>query len=217
MSDMVKRRLSLFVSVALAILVAGPGNGVLSAEMPRGGDVGCKWPINPDETGQSILKRYGKQASVAVIADLDGEQAPGLLLYPEDPKLHLEISWFGDVIRTKPKGLRLVEKNSKWTVFGLRVGMTLEEVAAANGGSLELWGFEQLGDGGRKAAFGDFRPGKLEGGCKVTVVFMAAEENTVIPEPLYGLQHIASDNPELLKLKPILTDLLLSWDQPLPE
>jgi hypothetical protein len=214
MSGIMKSRFSLLVSAALAILAADAGNMVFSAERPPGGDVGCKWPINPDETGQVILKRYGKQVRVAVVAGLDGESAAGLQLYPDDPTLRLEIGWSGDVIRSKPTDLYLREKDSKWTVFALKVGMTLEEATAVNGGPLDLSGFEQLRDGGPNAVLGKFRPGKLEGGCKVSVVFTAPDGTVAMPGPLYGLDHIASDNPELLKVRPIVSDLIVSWAPP---
>lgn len=209
-----KSRFSVFVSAALAILAVDAGNMVFSAERPPGGDVGCKWPVNPDETGLVILKRLGKQARVAVVAGLDGKSAPGLQLYPDDPTLRLEIGWPGDVIRSKPTDFYLREKDSKWTVFGLRVGMTLDEVTAVNGGPFDLSGFEQLRDGGPNAVSVEFPRGKLEGGCRVIAVFSAPDGTVAMPGPLYSLEHIASDNPELLKVRPILSDLLILWEPP---
>jgi hypothetical protein len=214
MSGIMKSRFSFFVSAALAALAVDAGNLVSAAERPPGGEVRCKWPANSDETGQTTLKRYGKQARVAVVAGVDGESGPRLQLYPDDPTLRLEIGWFGDVIRSKPTELHLREKDSKWSVFGLKVGMTLEEAAAVNGGPLDLWGFQQMWDGGPNAVLGEFRPGKLEGGCKVIVVFSAPDGSVAITGPLYGLDHIASDDPRLLKIKPTISDLLVSWELP---
>lgn len=211
---MAKSRFPLFVSVALAILAAGVGDRVFSAERAPGGNIDCKWPISPDETGLNILKRYGKHAKLAFVRDLDGEGGPGLQLYPDDPTLRFEIEGYGDVIRSKPATLYLREIDSKWSAFGLKVGMTLQEAAAALRSPLDLSGFERLRDGGPNTVTADFPRGKLAAECRVLAVFSAPEDKYAMLRQLDNLEHIPSDNPQLLKINPILSDLLILWDPP---
>lgn len=209
-----KSRFSLFASAALAVLAADAGNMTVAAERPPGGEVNCKWPVNPGQTGLAILKHHGKQARVAVVAGTDGESWAGMQLYPDDPTLRLEIQWSDDVIRSKPTGLYLREQNSQWTVFGLKVGMTLKEATAVYGAPLDLSGFDQTRDGGPNAVSAEFPRGKLEGGCRVVAVFSAPGVTFDMLGPLYGADHIAPDNPQLLKINPVLSDLIIFWEQP---
>lgn len=206
--------LHLFVSAALAVLGADFGNTVSAEERSLGGEIGCQWPINPQETGLTILKHYGKQARVAPVAGIDGEGGPGLQLFPEDPTLLLEIQWPGDVIRSKPTVLYLRETSSKWTISGLKVGMTLEEATAVYGAPFDLTGFDQTRDGGPNAVSAELSRGKLRGGCRVVAVFSAPGVTFDMLGPLYGADHIAPDNPQLLKINPVLSDLLILWDPP---
>jgi hypothetical protein len=209
-----KSRFLLFVSAALVVLATDAGNMALAAERPPGGEVSCQWPVNPDQTGQAILKHYGKLARVAVVAGTDGESWAGMQLYPDNPTLRLEIQWSGDVIRSKPTGLYLREKDSQWTVFGLKVGMTLKEATAVYGAPLDLSGFDQTRDGGPNAAYAEFPPGKLEGGCRVVAVFSAPGITFDMLGPLYGVDHIAPNNPQSLKINPVLSDFIIFWEQP---
>jgi len=207
-----RARFSLLVSAGL-IFPAAPCSVAFSADRSPGGDISCKWPVDPDETGQVILRRHGKQGRIEIVADLDGETAPGLLLYPDDPTLRLEIAWFGDVIGNKPVSLYLREKASRWSVSGLKIGMTLEEAARVNGGPLDLSGFEQLRDGGPNAVSVELPQGKPKHGCRMIAVFSAPPGVTIdMLGPLYGPDHISSDNPELLKIGAVLSDLVVVWE-----
>lgn len=207
---MPKLRHALIASIAATVLSA-VGASAMAAEQPASHDLTCKSPVTPNETGHDLLKRFGKLVRVAVVSDIEGEQYPGLMLYPDDPKQQLEIDMTSDAVRGKVSEAT-VKDESLWTAYGLKLGMTLEEVTKANGGPLDLWGFQQFGDGGKYSVLGYFRPGKLEGGCKLLVVFTARPHSVAMPGPLYGLEHIASDNPELMKVGPLVTELSVTWE-----
>jgi hypothetical protein len=178
--------------------------------LPKGGDITCTYPVASVETGPGLLARFGGNARIEELADTEGEPFDGVVLFPDDPRLRLEVEPEAWDVSKNSASVILKAKESDWTAFGLKVGMTLDEVTAANGGPVKLTGFWQHPDGSYML-IGDFKPGRLQGGCRVIVFFAAPEGQVRTNDPLYGRDVIRSDDPDLLKRNPHVKLFYVTW------
>jgi hypothetical protein len=101
--------------------------------------------------------------------EVDGPQntkLPATVLYPKDPKRHLEVLWNNQVARADTS-LVVINGQSTWTgPKGLRLGLPIAALEKLNGKPFQLAGFDQ--DNAGTAL--DWQGGALEkvpGGCKV--------------------------------------------------
>jgi hypothetical protein len=98
-------------------------------------------------TGASLEQRYGA-ANVAQqnIPGAEGEEAPGTVLFANDPSRRVEIFWNDTPGRTSPASITISGtegQRSQWTgPHNLTLGESMTDVEHANGGAFMLYGFE---------------------------------------------------------------------------
>jgi len=182
----------------------------LSQTVPRGGDITCKGPFSNTDTGQQLLARYKKDARIEPSADITGEPFDGLFLFPDDRHARLELEERSDEGRDGLQAVRLYERDSIWTMGGLRLGMTLEEFNKAHGGPLTLSGIEQM-TGIRFSILGWIPDGE----CEVVVVF-DVPEGVRFDHPLYQAE-VMSDDPRLASLNLKIDQLTLKLPSPIED
>jgi hypothetical protein len=109
--------------------------------------------------------------------EVDGPQNSKIMasvLYPNDPKRHLEVWWTNEAARSDTS-LIVINGQSTWTApKGLHLGLPIAAIEKLNGKPFQLAGFDQDNAG---AAL-DWQGGaldKIPGGCKVSV--------RVVPDP----------------------------------
>ena len=192
---------SIHASFARADEILRPGN-----------DINCTNLTSPSENANQLMSRYGSQARIEEMADTESEPFDGVALHPDDPRLRIEIEPEDWPRAKKIIGINLTQKHSRWSMFGLRIGMTLEDVTAANAKPLKLTGFWQHPDGSY-SVFGDFKPGRIYGGCRL-IVFLASPVPLKAGDPLYGLENIASNDPNLMKRHPVVSGMFMVWTKP---
>lgn len=177
--------------------------GVACADgLQRGGNISCQGPFLAKDTRQSVKARYKSQARDSTLTGLHDEPIDGLLLFPDDISARLEVE---EAIGTAGRvtSINLREKNSRWTIEGLSIGMTVQQLAAANGGRFSLSGFRQMS--GNIFATLAWLP---RGDCEVLVVFKAPKGvrfNHSTDET-----EIGSDDPRLAPLDLRIGELILS-------
>ena len=210
---MMKKRIFAATLSTAALLSTLPGRLAFADEILKpGNDINCTNLTSPDETVERLRARYGSQARIEELRDTESEPFPGIALHPDDPHFRIESEPGDWDVKKTIAGINLTQKGSRWSMFGLRIGMPLADVTAANGEPLKLTGFWQHPDGSY-SVFGDFRPDRLEGGCRL-VVFLASPVPLEAADPLYGLGEIPSDNPDLMKRKPTVNGLFIVWRKP---
>jgi hypothetical protein len=168
----------------------------------------CSNIVKAGDTAKTIQARYKGQTSIEEIAGAEGATAKALAIFPKDPARKLYVSFFDDEM-TKLSALGPAEGATHWTIAGLKIGASLEEVVKANGGKFDLSGFEW--DYGGYVT--DLKGGKLsglDGGCMVTVRFNPPEGKEV-PAALSGERSIPSSDAKLAKLKPVVSEIQLGW------
>ena len=127
--------------------------------------ISCEDPLfAKDTTHERLVAAFGTQ-NVKIVSEKGPEGMPPnvrSVIYPNDPKRRLEVSWNDGKARAKPFAF-VFEKPSQWVApKGVRVGTTLEELERLDGAAFTIAGFGGLVDG--MASFPGAL-GKLPGGC----------------------------------------------------
>ncbi|MEM1216970.1 MAG: hypothetical protein AAGJ82_14845 [Bacteroidota bacterium] len=160
-------------------ITPGEGIGLLTAELNRT-DI------------EALIGKDNVQATEFQLGE--GETAPGLKLYPDQPT---EVTVLLDE-EGFPILYRIERADSPWiTPNGLKIGSTLAEVTAANGGTFQLTGFDW--DYGGTVV--NWQSGQLDG-KDFGVVFGYAPDVTLsstTDSAIIGDQVINSNHPNLKK------------------
>ena len=99
--------------------------------------------VHLSDTEATLRARYGA-ANVRVerVEVGEGVSVPGLVLFPNDSTLRLEVEWGDSLARAKPSRVTMHGAASRWVVFpGVHIGMTLRQVERVNAGPFRLTGF----------------------------------------------------------------------------
>lgn len=143
---------SILLALGLTLLVlAAPLTAPGSAVAPR-------LVINPGSgaghlTARSseaqIIKRFGRRNVLRTRVPIGhGQEEPGTIVFPRDPRRTIAILWKLQNVRTSPKHARVRGNDSAWIVGpGVRLGLTLQELEALNGGPFTLTGFGDVYEG----------------------------------------------------------------------
>lgn len=179
--------------------------------------IDCTGLFAPQTSEQALIAKFGKaNVKREMIYVAEGGEEDGTVLFPNDPKRRVEIVWKQKKGRKSPEWLR-VPAESRWSVFGLRNGMTLAELEKRNGRGFRFSGFGWDYGG----AVTDWRGGTLAtvGGksCRVGVTLdteypeapTKAEEKAL--EAVSGDREIASTSPHLKKLKVRVSELYVTY------
>jgi len=145
------------VIAAFALCACGPQTGkpgettattttaATTASAPGAFELSCAAFANA--TGSSLEQRFGAANVVQQnIAGAEGEEAPGTILFPNDPARRVEILWNDTTGRTSPASITISGtegQRSQWTgPHNLTLGESMIDVEHANGGAFTLYGFE---------------------------------------------------------------------------
>ncbi|HEV2958080.1 MAG TPA: hypothetical protein VGX95_18340 [Xanthobacteraceae bacterium] len=129
--------------------------------------VACGGAFAKNSSHIRLAQIFGTQN--ITFTEVDGPQSskiPATVLYPKDPKLHLEVVWKNEAGRAGTS-LVVITGQSTWTgPKGLHLGLPLAALEKLNGKPFQLAGFDQDNAG----AVLDWQGGALDkvpGGCKV--------------------------------------------------
>ncbi len=167
----------------------------------------CNGPVLAGDSAKTLLKRLGKDAAVGDIGGAEGETQKGIVLFGKDAKRRLEVG-FDDEAMTRVTGVAARDGATGWEASGLRVGSSLAEVAAANGGPVGVNGFEWDYGG-----YVDFRKGKLagpKGKCRLSIR-LAPREGVETPPALSGERKLSSSDAKLAAFAPVVSELALDF------
>jgi hypothetical protein len=185
------------------LLVAAPASA--QTPPPQEGAITCSSPVAPNDSGNSLRQRYGKDAVVQQLPGAEGETYKGLVLLPRAKDQRIEVSFTDDAMK-RATGLTIREKAkaSRWNVAGITIGSSLAEAQKANGKPFLLSGFD-WDYGGFVTDWKGGAFGRMEGGCRVMMRF---GKETGAPRNLSGDGvKVASDNAALVKWGPVVTEI----------
>jgi hypothetical protein len=160
--------------------------------------------VSNSDTGESLYQRYGEQARLSDFSDRNNNSFIDVAIFSTtDANLDVKLE-DNDFF----KHVRAVEvRNVAWSVGGLKVGMSLAEVAAVNGGpfQFEMTDSDVEGNG----VFQGGRLDRLDGGCRLRVVFALSYD--IKTAQSIREKETFSDHPKLMKLNPVVSELSLTW------
>jgi hypothetical protein len=161
-------------------------------------------------TGASLEARFGAANVVQQsIAGAEGAEAPGTVLFPNNPARRVEIIWNDTAGRTHPANVSVTGtegQHSDWTgPSGLVLGEALTDVERANGGAFMLYGFDW--DYGGLVT--DWRGGALHpaGICTVHVGFQPSADVGAAA----GDSAFRSDSSEMRGARPYVSEIGVSY------
>lgn len=174
----------------------------------------CEGPVGKDASHAALVKTFGAaNVTGEEIDGAEGEKYKVTVLFAKDPGKRLVVGWQNEAARAKPAGVS-VGASPVWTgPLGIRVGMSLEEIAKINGRPITINGFQW--DYGGYAIDLKGKLAELPGGCGLMLRF---EPGIDLPsgakyKALIGEKKIRSDNALLLSVKPRLSEWSISFDE----
>lgn len=201
-----KQQLCIFL---LPLIVATFGLGTAhAADAPKvGGELTCSGPVSSKDTGESLYERFGEQARLSEFDDENNNSSIEVALFSSEAQLDVKLE-DNDFV----KNVAAVEVSSSvpaWSVNGVKIGMSLEDVAAINGGQFKLKMTDDDIEG--NGVFSGGRLEKLDGGCRLNVTFTGSYDLKI--QQLLSGKEISSDSPDLVKQRPTVSQLSLSWSR----
>jgi hypothetical protein len=176
-----------------------------------GNELTCVSPVNAKDTAQTLKQRFKGDAEISDIDGAEGETMKAVVLFAKTPDKALQVLFYDDAM-TQVSAVMPAPEATLWTAAGLKIGASLAEVSAANGGPFKLSGFDW--DYGGYVT--DFEGGKLttlEGGCGLSVRFDPPVD-AQMAESLSGDIIVTSTDPELVKLAPTVSSVAVQWAAP---
>lgn len=167
----------------------------------------CSGPFAKDSSHAKLQQAFGSQfVAIQKVDGAEGETFEASVLYRSEPSRRLEVTWQDD---KKRSGLSSAsaKKPSTWTgPEGIRIGMTLDEVAKINGQPFKLNGFEW--DYGGYVVDLKGKLASLPGGCGLMLRFSPGMTLDAKKHAgLIGEKKLSSSDAKLLTVKPVL----VSW------
>jgi hypothetical protein len=188
------------LTLALAVLSAAGAHAQSRALV-----ISCEDPLFAVDTSHERLVAAFGAANVKLVSEPGPEGDPpnvSSVIYPNDPKRRLNVSWHNGTARAEPFAF-LFEQKSQWVApLGVRIGTSMTELEKLNGKPFELTGFAGLADG-HVALTGRFS--KLPGGC-----FLSGDLSPTVKLPTRLMDKISSDDdfpsthPLMRRAKPTL-------------
>lgn len=201
----------LWAAVGLAVVSVGAAQAKETAVPGRA--LTCQSPVGPHDAAKTLQIRLGGDARIEDVAGAEGQTTKALVLHPKDSKRRLEVLYYDDAM-TLVSEVRLGgQRGSAWKIAGLRRGDSLAQAVKANGRAFELSGFGW--DYGGYVT--DLRGGALatlKGGCIVGLRFAPPPNVGSAPDNVSGDRKLGSDDPALVKLEPVISELSLRWPRP---
>jgi hypothetical protein len=201
-------RMNLSLANVIIASVALSFCGHASAEdIAAPGAVTCQGPFARDSSHLMIARIFGdKNVVVQEVEGGEGTKLSATIIYPNDLRRRLEILWKNENAR---QGIDVVSilGESQWTVGrDLKLGMTLDEVEALNGGPFEIRNFN-LESGGTVMSWRGGALSKNAGGCRVSLGFAPADGTPASAYQKIGFDDILSNDPTLRALLPKVVGL----------
>jgi hypothetical protein len=173
--------------------------------------VACAGAFAKNSSHLKLAQAYGPLN--LAFAEVDGPQNSKLMasvLYPKDPKRHLEVLWNNEAARSDTS-LVVINGQSTWTgPKGLRLGLPIAALEKLNGKPFQLAGFDQDNAG---AAL-DWQGGALEkvpGGCKVSVRMTPDPKATEDARTAAAGKVLMSSDAVVRAVQPKIAEILIGY------
>ncbi|MBK8082585.1 MAG: hypothetical protein IPK28_01460 [Devosia sp.] len=159
-------------------------------------EIACDGPFAADSSEARLVETFGGEN--VVTGEVPGPEGSTLIattVFPGDPQRQMEFGWWDEQAFERLAYVTVPPVDT--APGGLRVGMSVREVEALNGGPFEMTGF--WWDYGGYAGFEGGELGDIPGGCHVSVSFQPTADipGDLDVEPIAGDRTVVSGEPLL--------------------
>ena len=191
-------------AVAPADPAAGPGSQARLRPAAPALNVRCDGPFAKDGSHDKLAAAFGAKNVVA--------QSGSTIVFPNDPKRRLEVTWNDAAARQRPAAI-IIEGQSTWRARGFRIGEPLANVEKTNGQPFTLMGFSGEAGGSAKNWQGGALD-KLSGGCQLGMRFAPAPNTSADARAKVSADgDLTSSSPEVRAVKPAIAELIVGYPE----
>jgi hypothetical protein len=173
-------------------------------------EIDCEAVFTRDATHEKIAASFGADnVKIDDIPGAEGEVLTGTIVYPDDPNRRLEVAWQDEAMRDP---IVMVTERSGWRVGGVKIGLSLAELEALNGGPFKLYGFD-WDYGGMITDWGGGALAKpLRGGCALSVQLHRADDvPDEVADKAAGDAEFSSADSDVQALRPVVGEIVVSY------
>jgi hypothetical protein len=173
--------------------------------------IACSGAFAKNSSHIRLAQIFGAQN--VTFTEVDGPQNTKLqasVLYPKDPKRHLEVLWINETSRANTS-LIAINGQSTWTApKGLHLGMPIAAVEKLNGKPFQIAGFDQ-DNPGAALDWQDGALGKIPGGCKMSVRLAPDPKASEEARKEAGGATLMSSDAVVRAVKPTIAEILIGY------
>jgi hypothetical protein len=173
--------------------------------------VACSGAFAKNSSHIRLAQIFGAQN--LTYTEVDGAQntkVQASVLYPKDPKRHLEVMWKNESSRANTSVIAINGQSTWAGPKGLHLGLPIAAVEKLNGKPFQIAGFGQ--DNGGAAL--DWQGGALEkvpGDCKVSVRLVADPKSSEDARKEAGGATLMSNDAVVRAVKPTVAEILIGY------
>jgi hypothetical protein len=173
--------------------------------------VACSGAFAKDSSHIKLMQAFQPQnVDYGEVAGPSGTKLNATILFPKDPKRHLEVLWQNEPSRSDTS-LIVITGQSTWTgPKGLRLGLTLPALEKLNGKPFKVSGFDQP-DGSTVLDWQGGALASLPGGCKVGIRLTADRKAAADALAAAGGTEFGSNDAAMRAVKPTVSEILLGY------
>ncbi len=175
-------------------------------------DFACEGPFAIDSSEARLIETYGADNVVTgIVPGPEGTEMLATTVFPDNAKKTMQFVWWDEDNLSGPSYIELPAKMT--APGGVRIGQTLAEVVALNGGPFKLTGFGW--DYGGYAGFESGALADLPGDCILSLRFDPGEAPAgVDTTPTMGDKELTSDDPLLAQMPVTVYSLSVGYPHP---
>jgi len=173
--------------------------------------IACSGAFAKNSSHIRLAQIFGAQN--VTFTEVDGPQNTKLqasVLYPKDPKRHLEVLWINERSRANTS-LIAINGQSTWTgPKGLHLGLPIAAVEKLNGKPFQIAGFDQ-DNPGAALDWQDGALGKIPGGCKMSVRLVPDPKASEEARKEASGATLMSSDAVVRAVKPTVAEILIGY------
>jgi hypothetical protein len=169
----------------------------------------CDGPFAKNASHDQLAKAFGARNVVAQGVPPAGGST---VIFPNDPKRRLEVTWRDPAGRRRPATI-VIEGQSTWRARGFRIGDPLAQVEKVNRKPFRLSGFSGDATGGAARNWQDGKLDKLSGGCMLGMRFVPDPKAPADAVTKVASGDLVSDSADIKAVKPMILELILGYPE----
>lgn len=160
-------------------------------------DLTCMTPVKPTDSAASLVERFGSAARIESY-DKFNSKWQVVILFPDNPKFRLEISFWDDQPGQRMTHVSrvLALSPAHWRLAGVGSGDDWQKIAQVNGRPFQFQGYGNPDGGGAVDSMSGGTLAQLPGGC-MPFFWLTRPSSASMPSRLLEPASLMSNDPAL--------------------